>query len=265
MAKAERNNHRRAKGSSAVMSQRSEPTDSLDDFPTAPWGVRCLPVHVLTKIGVSLRGRNVWEPAAGRGIMAEVLREYGCTVFASDVHNYPDRRAELDQVGSFVGEGLDVVRSPLAGGFDLVITNPPFRLALEFVQRAMREAEYVCMLCRSNWAEGEERFVQLFDKTPPIVEAQFVERLPLVDGAHIWVEDGERDEAGKLIKSKRRVETGGYDPDASSATAYSWFVFKRHRNGEACRKIWIPPGQRTILSKPTDPVRYGKKPETMLI
>ena len=55
--------------SSAVMQRRSEPHDSLDDFPTPPWATRAL-------LGrLELSGRVCREPTANRGHMVRVLAE----------------------------------------------------------------------------------------------------------------------------------------------------------------------------------------------
>ena len=57
--------------SHAVMAQRIESHDSLDDFPTPPWAVRsfCEWLDVGSEA-------TAWEPAANRGYMVKALREY---------------------------------------------------------------------------------------------------------------------------------------------------------------------------------------------
>src|SRR3954467_12967101 len=73
--------------SHAVMAQRAEAKDSLDDFPTPPWATRALIEHVIGDKG-DLAGMSCLEPACGRGAMANVLKDYFGTVQASDVHDY---------------------------------------------------------------------------------------------------------------------------------------------------------------------------------
>lgn len=255
--------------SSAVMNQRAAAPDGLDDFPTPPWVTRALIDVVFRKLGLyvggnSLRGARVWEPAAGRGLMSETLREYECDVFTSDVHRYEDAPRAIDRCGSFVGEGPDVLKPPnfrhssRGAGIDFVITNPPFRLALEFALRALREADVVALLCRSNWAETEERYVGLFSKHPPLAIAQFAERAAILDGGGYLVDDGNGGKVRKL------AERGGYQPAASTATAYSWFVWMNGASTET-RFIFIPPGQKKRLSKPSDIERFAMiKGDTML-
>lgn len=244
----------RARGAGAVMSQRATRVpDGLDDFPTPPFGCRALERFVLPEIRRSMAGKRVWEPAAGRGIMAACFREAGAQVTASDVHRYPDGEP-LDMVGSFTGDSL------LDGAFlkdraDIIATNPPFNLALDFAERALRESrDVVALLCRSNWAEGAERYERLFKPRPPVLIAHYVERVPMTEGG-VW-----RDEDGQPHIPHR----GGYDPEASTATAYSWFVWAKPGNlyeatefHRGARTIWIPPCKE-LLTKPDDAHRFGK-------
>lgn len=216
----------RPSGAGAVMAGRVEPPDSLDFFPTPPWATRALCEHVLGLNGRQpLHSLSAWEPAAGEGHMAEVLREYFGAVVASDVHDYG--RGYL--VGSFVGTGAD--RMACAERPDWIITNPPFSLALDFADRAIDEARMgVALLVRSVWAESEGRFRDLFEDRPPSTIAQFVERVPMVKGR--------------------------WDPTASTATGYAWFVWRRGERGRT-RFAWIPPGCRKRLTRPGDVARFA--------
>src|SRR4051794_27246804 len=80
--------------SSAVMAQRVEAHDSLDDFPTPPWATRALIKHVLFPyLGGFAPDQQVarmrcWEPACNRGYMARPLVEYFKRVWTSDVADY---------------------------------------------------------------------------------------------------------------------------------------------------------------------------------
>jgi hypothetical protein len=210
------------RGFRSVMAGRLDPPDALDFFPTPPWATRALCEHVLHG---ALAPLSVWEPAAGEGHIAEVLREYFGQVRASDVFDY----GRGYEVGSFIGSGLDVAA---ASPVDWVVTNPPFNLACEFALRALSVARVgVALLVRSAWAEGADRWDRLFSPHPPTLIAQFVERVPMVKG--------------------------GWDPDASSATAYSWFVWRSVVAGET-RLTWIPPGRRSALTKPTDRALFAR-------
>lgn len=209
----------------AVMAARAEPRTSLDFFPTPPWATRALLVHVLEgALGCGLASRTVWEPAAGEGHMAEVLRERFARVHASDIHDYGRGYAS----GDFTG-GAGRAECPFRA--DWIITNPPFVHAQDFAARALTEArEGVALFVRSAWVEGAERYDTLFKPHPPCVVAQFVERVPLARGR--------------------------WDPEGSTATAYVWVVWRRPLQAET-RFLWIPPGQRRALTRVDDVRRFA--------
>jgi hypothetical protein len=129
--------------SHAVMARRAEPADSPDDFPTPPWATRALIEHVLEDKG-ALAKMTCLEPACGAGHMAKVLKEYFREVRCADAHHY--------------GYGLmrDFLTHPYkTHAVDWVITNPPFRLAEEFVLRALPIARNgVAILARTVFLES---------------------------------------------------------------------------------------------------------------
>lgn len=191
--------------SHAVMSQRSEPHDSLDFFPTPPWATRALCRHVLAPLvgtSRSLAFLTAWDPACGDGAMAKPLAEYFANVEASDVHAYG-----FGRVDDFL------IPTPLRPRPDWIITNPPFRLGEQFARKALEIASHgVALLVRTAFLESRDRF-KLYSEHPPAVVAQFVERVPMVKG---------------------RLQR-----DASTATAYCWIVW---RKGETDTRFkWIPP------------------------
>jgi hypothetical protein len=193
--------------SHAVMSQRIEAADSPDDFPTPPWATRALIEHVIGQ--KSLSEATCLEPACGAGHMAKVLKEYFSEVKAADAHDY----------------GYAPIRDFLAypyetNAVDWVITNPPFRLAEEFVQRAFDVARCgVAVLVRTVFLESVGRYNRLFLNTPPSKFAQFVERVPMVKGR--------------------------LDQKATTATGYAWLVWEHSVRGEP-QLVWIPPCRKAL-------------------
>lgn len=193
--------------SHAVMSQRIEPADSPDDFPTPPWATRALIEHIIGAERV--RGMSCLEPACGRGYMSKPLAEYFGSVSSSDAYAYGfgDLRNFLD----YPFEALS---------HDWVITNPPFRLAEEFVERSLMVARKgVAILARTVFLESVGRYEGIFKDRPPTVFAQFSERVPMVRG---------------------RV-----DAKASTATGYAWFVWEKDA-AIAPRLAWVPPCRRKL-------------------
>lgn len=215
------------KGGNAVMSSRIEPPDSLDFFPTPPFATRALCEDVLIRrlggLGHALKSQSVWDPCAGEGHMAEVLREYFGQLYASDVHDYGKGYA----VGSFVGQGLDIARHP--GKPDWIIFNSPFNLAEEFLERAIAEAKVgVAALLRTVFIETDARY-SFYQRHPLTLFAPFAERVAMTKG--VW------------------------DPDASTATSYSWFVFCK--DAEPLPPFIIPPGRKRAFTTTEDIKRFA--------
>ena len=195
------------------MAQRTEPKNSPDDFPTPPWATRALLEHVLDDQS-ALRALTCLEPACGVGHMAKVLAEYFAEVLYADAFEYG------------YGPVRDFLTYPYeTNAVDWVITNPPFRLAEEFVLRALKVARKgVAILARTVFLESVGRYRQIFLETPPTKFAQFVERVPMVRGR--------------------------LDIKATTATGYAWLVWEKDA-ASSSRLMWVPPCRRR-LERPTD-------------
>lgn len=211
--------------STAVMARRIEPADSLDFFPTPPWGTRAFCTHLLPRFEGSdaATGMVPWtaaDPACGEGHMALALREYFPMVTATDIFDYG-----FGGISDFLHPD---------GGLaprDWIITNPPFNLGPDFVLAALDIARRgVAMLVRSAFLEGEGRFAKLYRRNPPHLIGQFIERLPMHRGR--WVIDGK------------------------SATSYSWLVWHKFSPRPADPAFaWIPKS-RKALTRPDDWLRF---------
>lgn len=198
--------------SSAVMAQRREPHNSLDDFPTPPWATRALCEWILRSTAWDLGRASVLEPAANRGHMVAPLREYFGSVEAADVHDY--------------GVGFPVRDYLLEGppATNWVITNPPFRLAEEFALRALFQPAGAAIIVRTAFLESVGRHKRLFSRWPPTNILQFTER---------------------VVMHRGRLSEAG-----STATAYCWLVWDNARSG-GTRFHWIPPCRKR-LERPGD-------------
>jgi hypothetical protein len=96
--------------------------------------------------------RRIWEPACGRGAIVNVLRTAGYEVIASDLVDYGT------PITPPVYYGRDFLRQRAApGGTECILTNPPYRLANEFVAHAIGLAPMVVMLLRLAFLESERR------------------------------------------------------------------------------------------------------------
>lgn len=194
--------------SHAVMAQRVEPKDSPDDFPTPPWATRGLIEHVIEAKN-DLANLTCLEPACGAGHMAKVLKEYFGQVYCADAYHYG------------YGHQRDFLTYPYeTNAVDWVITNPPFRLAEEFVLRSLQVARHgVAILARTVFLESAGRYQAIFEENPPTKFAQFVERVPMVKGR--------------------------LDAKASTATGYAWLVWEKTKKGTP-RLMWVPPCRKQL-------------------
>jgi hypothetical protein len=195
----------------AVTAQRIEPKDSPDDFPTSPWATRALIEHVIGD-KAALASMYCLEPACGAGHMAKVLKEYFGEVQSADAYRYG------------YGPVRDFLTYPYEpNAVDWVITNPPFRLAEDFVARAFHVARKgVAVLARTVFLESVGRYEAIYSETPRSKVAQFVERVPMIKGR--------------------------LDAKATTATGYAWFVWERPTRKEP-RLMWVPPCRRDLERK----------------
>jgi hypothetical protein len=150
---------------------------------------------------------RLWEPAAGRGAIVDVLRNAGHTVVASDVADYGFPL-------NFVANFLTVPQAP--AGVECILSNPPFQIVSDFVAHALDLCPRVIMLARLAFLETKRR-TSILEKGGLARVHVFVNRLPMMhrDG---W--------SGKR---------------ASSAMAFAWFVWSRDHRGPATidRISWI--------------------------
>lgn len=197
--------------SSAVMQQRREPHDSLDDFPTPPWATRALLNHLDSVLWwPRFEAQTCREPAANRGHMVEPLRECFQSVEASDIFDY--------------GVGFpvqDYLFGPPPALVDWTITNPPFRLAQQFLDRALETSrEGVALLVRTAFLEGAGRYWGVYRDNRPRLVLQFTERVVM--------------HKGKLARK------------GSTATAYCWMVWTKPRRHTATQIDWIAPCRKRL-------------------
>lgn len=234
--------------SSAVMQQRIEAHDSLEDFPTPPWATRAL-CEKLRYAGEPIETQSVWEPACNRGYMARPLQEYFAEVFATDVHDYgwSGQQDEAD----FTFQSARPMLQP-----DWIVTNPPFRLAERFIQTGLRIATRgIAVFVRSSFVEGVGRYDALFRHTPESVFMPFVERVVLWKGVLL-------DPDVSITRwNKKRDQLVTEKP--TSATSYCWLVFEKSHKGKGyvdriapCRKLLTRHGDYPPL-----PAHLGGQPE----
>ncbi|WP_053239598.1 SAM-dependent methyltransferase [Pleomorphomonas koreensis] len=216
---------------------RKAPGSRPELFPTPPWAGRALCGEVLVPLGLMRRGpefNHIVDPACGTGHLVHALDDFG-RVSYSDVHPWP-MIGEFEGVEAPVFDFLtgDPRHCPEwhhfhgGGRADWVITNPPFSLAADFWSQSYPSraavAHNVALLCRTNWVEGQRRFRSIFSHSPPTTIVHSSDRIPMIEG--VW------------------------DPEATTATCYSWFVWVA--GAERRPDIWLPPGMAKKWTRKSD-------------
>ena len=92
---------------------------------------------------------NLWECACGEGDLSRRLEEFGYNVKSTD----------LIYRGYGMG-GVDFLKCTEVFDGD-IITNPPYKYAQEFVEKAMdimEDGKCLCMLLKLTFLEGKKRY-----------------------------------------------------------------------------------------------------------
>ena len=142
---------------------------------------------------------SIWEPCCGPGSIVGVLRAAGHRVYATDLVDYgcPDSESRVDFL-------MERTLPADVGG---ILTNPPYKLADQFVAHALTLCPLVVMLLRLAFLESRRRSA-------------------LIDGGslarvHIF--------RSRLPRMHRH---GWQGPRASSSIPFAWFVFDRDHRGK---------------------------------
>ena len=89
------------------------------------------PIAVEALLAVENLSHWIWQPCAGRGAIANVLRDRGHAVVCSDLIRHDD--FPLHFVGDFMLQTKAV-------GCDAIVTNPPYRTTTEFARHERQVA-----------------------------------------------------------------------------------------------------------------------------
>lgn len=147
----------------------------------------------------------IWECACGEGHLSKVLKEHGYEVISTDLiyRGYGDP------------EPLNFLEETLLDFEGDIITNPPYKYALDFVKQALNSVQYgkkVAMFLKLQFLEGKGR-KQFFLENPPKTVYVSSSRLNC-------------------------AKNGKFEDYSSSAVAYAWFVWEKGFCGDPIIK-WI--------------------------
>lgn len=106
--------------------------------------------------------KSVLEPCAGTGAIAKVLKDVGFKPHCIEIDHERANRCRLvapTTEQDWLGEHVDEV------SVDLILTNPPFSLAVEFVEKSLWTAKCTTMLLPLNFMSSRGRVA--FHKAHP--------------------------------------------------------------------------------------------------
>jgi hypothetical protein len=158
-----------------------------DLYETPPEATRALIRHVALP-------PFIWEPAAGRGAIARELRAAGHAVHMTDLADY-------EGADPGIMSGVDFLLERQAPVVGAIVTNPPYKLADQFIRHGLSLGLPVIVLLRLMAIEGSKRSDIIDGHLHEVWAGK--ERLP---GMHRDGWDGPR--------------------NASTSAPFAWFVFR---------------------------------------
>jgi len=140
---------------------------------------------------------SIWEPACGDGAICKVLTRNMHTVFASDLYDY-----------GYGKSGEDFLNTNIIKRVDHIITNPPYKIATEFVLHAQEIADKkIAMLLKLVFLESSSRYKKLF------CPDQLIKEWGL--------------KTVYVFSKRLKIYKDGIIGKNSGLIAYAWFVWER--------------------------------------
>jgi 23S rRNA G2445 N2-methylase RlmL len=131
---------------------------------------------------------SLLEPAKGNGAICKILDEHGIKY-----HSY-------DKETNFLKEN---------NHYDYIITNPPYSLAYEFIQKAKKVSDIFIFLLPLSYLHGKERYDNVWtDKSFPLRKIFVFTRYPML---------------GDKLREDGKYRTG--------MQVYAWYVWDRNYKG----------------------------------
>jgi len=138
----------------------------LDFYETPEWCV----TRLLERLSLPMFDGRLWlEPCAGAGA---IIRAVGPAVawdaYEIDLAHEAELRSlpEIHQLK--MADFLVSTVHPEPRRYGVVLTNPPYKLAQQFVDRCLRMSEHVVMLLRLNFLESKRRREWLSNRMPDV-------------------------------------------------------------------------------------------------
>jgi hypothetical protein len=158
---------------------------------------------------------TICEPACGDGAIVKVLREKTNNIVFYDIEK--NFLTETEQ-------------------YDYIITNPPFSIAYEFIQKAKIVAKKkFAFLLPLSYLHGKKRYDDIYsDKEYPLKKVYVFTRYPML---------------GETLREDGKYNTG--------MMVYAWFIFQKGYNGPSMVD-WIDNNDDVLSKKDTLDAGLGR-------
>jgi len=151
--------------------------------------------------------KKIREPACGKGAIRKILKKFFNeeNIYSSDIlyHKYQN-----------------FLTNDCITPVDYIITNPPFRLAFEFIQKSKEIAkEKFAMLLPLSYLHGQKRYEQkiFLDESYPLTKIYIFTRYPLLE--------------------ETRRKDGKYK---TGMMVYAWFIWENIKYFKSVLPVGIP-------------------------
>lgn len=154
-----------------------------------------------------LKHGDILEPSAGNGNIVKTLRNYNYTNHVTSIELKEEEINELKQYSNNVLHG-DFLSIDFNKKYKTIIGNPPFSLAIEFIEKCLyllEEDGELIFLLRTSFLESQKRH-------------KFWKNYPL---------------NGLYVLSSRP----SFDGKGTDATSYAWFVWRKGDNTQEIKVI----------------------------
>ena len=157
---------------------------------------------------------TILEPCCGTGNISKVLEEAGYSVTSTDLIDRGYGRGGIDFFKEYRIIDCDIV------------TNPPFGLATEFVDKCLHDMtpnHKLALFLKLQFLEGQDRFNKIYKLGHLKKIYIYSKRVACYKNNEMWQKND--DGSFKLDRNGNKIKT-------QSAVCYAWYIFDLSYNGK---------------------------------
>ena len=163
--------------------------------------------NILSSFDISDRGVSILEPSAGNGNISRTIKKYYPNKYITSVEIRESEVLNLAECSNEVKIG-DYLTMDIPNKYDIIIGNPPFNNAIEFIKKSLtllNDDGVLIFLLRTSFLESNRRY-------------DFWQEHPV---------------SGLYALSRRPSFTGS----GTDAASYSWFIWDNRKTGQTIKVI----------------------------